>query len=197
MMLLLLSLPFIASAQSAASILDKAAAGVSKSGKISCEFTVKSRSGAVKGSFSSEGEKFRLHSPQATTWYDGKNMWTANNSTKEITLVNPSSDEVRQTNPFSYLRNYKKEYNVFYSKRKDNRRYLLLLNPRSANSEIKAVEIALNKKTLMPERFIIRDKQENVTTVTITSLSLKSNPGPEGYTCPVKAMSDYELVDLR
>lgn len=124
-------------------------------------------------------------------------MWTANPASKEITLVEPTQQEVRESNPFSYLDGYKATYNIYFSRRKDSARHLVLLNPKAKNSDIKAVEIAVNKKTYLPERFIIRDRNDRVTTIEITSLKLTGKSPDATFVCPVKQMGDYEVVDLR
>lgn len=179
-----------------AEVLSKSVAKINNAASIDCKFALSGSNGSLNGSLSAHGRKFRLTTPAGSTWYDGTNMWTANPKSKEITLVNPTESEVNESNPFAYLSSYKSQYNLFFSKRKDNGRYLVLLNPKKKNADIKAVEVAVNKKTFLPERFIIRDRNDNVTTVTVQSLSLKSS-GAGSFTCPVQSMSDYELIDLR
>lgn len=177
-------------------VLGKAVAKINKSNSVDCRFTISGSNGSLNGSLSASGRKFRMTTPMGTTWFDGSNMWTSNAKTKEITLVCPTDGEVRESNPFSYLESYKSQYRLFFSKRKDATRHLVLLNPKSARSDIKAVEVAVNKKTFMPERFIIRDRNNNVTTINIQSLSLTSAPQVT-FVCPVDKMKDYELIDLR
>lgn len=184
-------------AESAAQVLDKAVARTGVNSTVDCKFQVKSDTGSVSGALKMTGRKFKLETPHATSWFDGKNMWTANPSTKEITIVNPTSQEVRESNPMEYIHGYKADYRVYFSKRKDPARYLILLNPKAKKSEIKAIEIALNKSSLLPERIIIRDKNDKRTTVTISSMSIKSQVKDANYVCPVDKMSDFEVVDLR
>ena len=184
-------------AGSAAEVLHKTASKIRNAGKVSCMFTLEGSKGSLKGTLNSEGSKFKLATPGSTTWFDGTRMWTSNPGTKEITLVTPTAEEIRESNPFSYLDSYEKDFNVFFSKRKDSGHYLVLLNPKRENTGLKAVEVAVNKKTFLPDRFIVRDSRDNVTTINVNSLSLKSNPGPGGYVCPVESMKDYEIIDLR
>ncbi len=179
-----------------AEVLDKAVNKLNTAGTIDCKFVLSGANGNINGSLSVQGRKFRMTTPLGSSWYDGVNLWSSNPKTKEITLVNPSDAEVREANPFSYLSSYKSEFRLFFSKRKDAKRYLVLLNPKTRNSDIKAVEVAVNKQTFLPERFIIRDRNDNITTINVQSLSLKKNSG-ESFKCPVANMSDYELVDLR
>lgn len=184
-------------AQNAAEVLDKAVANITKASSVNCSFKIESADGKLNGTFKSSGKKFKLETPVSTTWYDGKDMWTSNPRSKQITLVKPDSQEINEVNPFAYLNSYKGKYKVFFSKHKDNNRYLVLLNPKNTKDEIKAVEIAINKKTYLPERFIIRDRYDKVTTLYVNSLTLTSANPPATFVCPVESMKDYEVVDLR
>lgn len=185
------------SAQTASSVMDKAVGKLKGASSVNCKFKIDGSGNSVNGTFKSSGRKFVLDTPIAKTWYDGNNMWTSNSQSKEITLVNPSQQEVNEVNPFAYMDSYKSKYTVAFSKRKDATRHLVLLNPKNKKDDIKAVEIAINKKTMLPERFIIRDKRDKVTTVYINALSLKTNNPASIFQCPVASYKDYEVVDLR
>ncbi len=184
-------------AETAGQVLNKAVTKLKNSASIECAFSVSGNRQRVSGSLLNSGSKFKLQTQVGTTWFDGHNMWTANNSSKEITLVVPTQQELRESNPFSYFDSYKSAYNVYFSRRKDNKRHLVLLNPKNKGSEIKAVEIAINKNSYLPERFIIRDRNDRVTTIEVTSLKLKAKQPASTFTCPVDRMKDYEVIDLR
>lgn len=193
----LLCLNAVAFAQSSAEILDKAISRLSKASSVNCSFAISGASGKFSGDFKSSGNKFTMSTPYGKTWYDGEKMWTSNPKTREITLVNPSSDEISEANPFAYLKGYKGKYKTGLSRRKDDNCFLVLINPKSGNENFKSVEIAVNKKTYLPERFIIRDNNDHITTVNVRSLSLKNKNAATEFICPVASMSDYELIDLR
>lgn len=184
-------------AQNASSVLDKAVEKLKGASSVNCKFKIESAGQNINGTFKSSGQKFVLETPVSKTWYDGKSMWTSNSKSKEITLVNPSQSEVNEVNPFAYMNAYKSKYIVGFSKRKDKDRYLVVLNPRNKKDDIKAVEVALNKKTMLPERFIIRDRKDNITTIYVNALSLKTTNPSSLFQCPVASLRDYELVDLR
>ena len=190
-------MPFAVFAESSQQVLDKAVAKVQNSKGVNSTFRIDASDATVTGSFKSSGAKFKLETPQATTWYDGTNMWTANQSSRQITLVRPTQGEVNEVNPFAYLSGYKGRFVTGFSKRKDENRYLVLLNPRDKKDEIKAIEVAVNKKTYLPERFIIRDRNDRVVTVYINNLNLNASNPASAFVCPVAEMKGFELVDLR
>lgn len=199
---ILLSLLFIPlstfSAETPRQVIDKAISKINGIRGIKASFNISGNEFSnVSGSFEGNKQKFKLSTPQGITWYNGTDMWTSNVRSKQITLVHPTVEEINEVNPFAYLNSYKGKYKVFFSKRKDANRYLVLLNPVNSNDNIKAVEIAINKKTYLPERFIIRYKNDKRTTVTVTSLNTNYNATDAIFVCPVNNMKDYELIDLR
>lgn len=199
LLLLVAILPFYALAEDNPSqILEKAVAKVSSAKGLKSSFNISGKAMSnMSGTFEGTGRKFKLTLPGSITWYDGKQMWTSNQSSKQITLVSPTAQEINEVNPFAYLNSYKGKYNVYFSKRKDANRYLVVLNPKNSNDAVKAVEIAINKKTMLPERFIIRDRNDNRSTISISSLSLNNAYNEAFFSCPLEKMKDYELVDLR
>lgn len=196
---LLMILPIsVSAAESASQVLDKAISNITKAKGIKASFKINGGGMSnVSGNFEGNRQKFKISVPNSITWFDGKNMWTANQSSKQITLVNPTSAEISEANPFSYLNSYKGKYKIGFSKRKEDGKYLILLNPINAKDPIKAVEIAVNAKTYLPERFIIRDRKDNRTTIYVNSLNLNYAINDGNFVCPVGKMKDYELVDLR
>ena len=197
-LLLTILLPFQwVLAETAQSVLAKVSDNLLKSSRVECNFTVKSDESQIKGTFMASGQMFKLSTPVGTTWFDGKNMWTSNKQSKQITLFEPTSEEVAEVNPFAYIGSYKGKYKIFFSKRKENNKYLILLNPINSKENIKAVEVMVDKKTLLPERFIIRDKNDRLTTIHVNSLVLGKKFNKTDFVCPQTSMKDYELVDLR
>ncbi|MDE7401954.1 MAG: outer-membrane lipoprotein carrier protein LolA [Muribaculaceae bacterium] len=177
--------------------MQTAVAKVKGSNSVSAKFTVKYAQHSTTGDFKARGKKFRLKVPGAITWYDGKYMWTLSEATGEVTLVNPGSQEIAESNPFSYLDSYVKDFNVYKSKRTDTNNHLILLNPKTKKSDVKAIEIAINKKSLLPVRFIIRDKNDAVTQIQVSELNLTSNSKESDFKFDAKSHPDYQIIDLR
>lgn len=186
-------------AESPDQVLNKTVSKIRNASDINCKFRIEGDGQKINGAFKSSGKKFILDTPAGKTWYDGESMYTTNPRTREVTVVRPTVQEVAEVNPFSYLNSYKSDYVMGFSKRKDGTRYLVVLNPKDVKKAgIKAVEVAVNKKTFLPERFIIRDTNDRITTVTVEALSLsKEGNKSETFAFPAASFKDYETVDLR
>lgn len=183
---------------SAAADLAKVASRI-RGGGISCDFTVKAPQGKFSGSLKAAGDKFKLTTTSGpATWYDGTSMWTANPSTRETTLVTPTSAEVSEANPMVLLAGYESLYNVFYSRHKAPAgRKLILLNPKKSGTGIKAVQVKVNSSTSLPEEFVIRMEDNSVSTVTVRNLRTGLKLSDAEFRYPEKDFPGYTLVDLR
>lgn len=191
-----IGVPPMASAQTPAEVLGRAAARIEGSRGISCRFTVKGGSNTLEGNLVSAGKKFCITTPGASTWYDGKTMWTVNPSTKEVTITEPTAQEVAETNPLSYLHGYNTAFRLFFSRRKEKGRHLVLLNPRKEGTGVKAVEIAIDSQTYNPVKMTIRFDDDRRSTVGISELSRKA-VSPSSFVFPAEKYRGYEMVDLR
>ncbi|MCM1369484.1 MAG: outer membrane lipoprotein carrier protein LolA [Candidatus Amulumruptor caecigallinarius] len=195
--LVLLSGAIICNAVSPEVEFKNALSKIRNSKSVSCKFRTSANGGNVSGSLEFMGKKFKLVSPIGTTWYDGHTMWTENTSTKEVTAVIPTADELIETNPVGFIDSSASDFRFFYSKRKEKDVTLILLNPKKSGSSVKAVEVALSKKTGLPVRIIVRDSNDRRVTVNVTDIKLgKALPGSY-FKCPESVMKNNEFVDLR
>ena len=83
-----------AMAQTAKSVLDKAAANI----------TVKE---GVKANFRMV---FHATTPKATVWFDGKTMWTYMKDNEEVNVSNPTEAQLQTINPYNFINLYKNGY---------------------------------------------------------------------------------------
>lgn len=185
-------------AESANQILDKTVSLLNKSTGISCSFKIStSDKNQLEGTFKSSGSKFKLETPMSTTWYDGKNMWTSNIRSKQITLINPTASELSESNPFAYLNSYSDKFKAVKIKSTSNSGTTIKLTPVNKKNNIKSIEVTINNRTYLPEKFIVRENGKKVTTITFSSVNIKASNEASIFTCPVASMKGYELVDLR
>lgn len=165
---------------------------------IAGNFRASGDQGSASGAFKFDGTRTYIESGQfGKQWFDGKTLWTLNPNTKEVTVSTPEPADVADANPLMYLNGYNSTYRLFFSKRKEAGKYLVLLNPRNKNADIKAIEVAINTKTLLPERFIVRTNDDQRSTVYVTNLNLNGKLPAGTFTFPAAKYKDYEIVDIR
>lgn len=179
-------------------VMGKVTSKIKSSKGLAGHFTGSGVNGNVAGTFRFDGKRsFMDILDMGKTWFDGKTMWILNPRNNEVTISIPTAEELRDANPILYLNGYESQYNLFFSKRKENGRYLVLLNPRKKGTGVKAIEIAINAKTFQPERIIVRNEQDQLTTVTLTNISYSRKFIDSDFTFPTAKYRGYEIIDLR
>ncbi len=186
-----------ANAQNPYDILKKAATTIEAAKGMDCTFALKANGETINGRLVSKGDKFRLSTPVSTTWFDGKQMWTLNASTKETTVTIPDASEILEVNPMAYLRNFSKDYFSAFSKKQVTGKHVVLLNPRKKGGQVKAIEIQIDKNSYLPSSFIVRSSDNSRAYLTVTGLKLNSPVAESQFTYPASQYKDYELIDLR
>ena len=107
-------------AQDAVTILDKSAQFYEQSNGIKAKFTLHTSipqqnvSESLEGIIQMKGDKFKLETPDMTTWYDGKTQWVYVERNEEVNISTPTGDELQFTNPALVLRMYKKGFSAVY-----------------------------------------------------------------------------------
>jgi outer membrane lipoprotein carrier protein lolA len=185
------------SAATASEIMNKAARKAKSAQTISGTFSVTTSGKTFNGSLKASGSKFSFLTPMASSWYNGKNMWTYNASSKETTLVTPTASEIAESNPFEYLRTYSANYNATFSNKKIAGKYVIVLLPKSKRNTIKSVEVSLNGKTLKPERFVITPRSGASTTINVKSLEYSGAVKASEFEYPKSKYPGVQIIDLR
>ena len=100
------------SAQTADRLMRGVAEKVSSSPSVELQFTINGSDGPVQGSAVLSGAYFTLSTPIVKVWYDGLTQWTMLCSTQEVSITEPTAEELMESNPFAILRSYASRYSV-------------------------------------------------------------------------------------
>ena len=94
-----------AMAQTAKSVLDKAAANITVKEGVKANFRMVGGIGNASGTILIKGKKFH-----ATVWFDGKTMWTYMKDNEEVNVSNPTEAQLQTINPYNFINLYKNGY---------------------------------------------------------------------------------------
>ena len=102
-------------AQNADQILDKAASTIENAGGVKAIFVLlmshnSNMHGSIEGEIALERDKFRLTTADAITFFDGKTQWSYLKDSDEVTVTEPTPEELQAINPYEILNLYKKGY---------------------------------------------------------------------------------------
>jgi len=115
------------------------------------------------------GDKFRLEMFGLEAAYDGKTMYMYSGDTDELTLSNPTENELLEANPFLYVKALVKECNITERKTSDDKQTIITLTPKDQSIGINRFTLRVRNADLIPLQVEIKEGKK------ISSLKL-TNP---------------------
>jgi outer membrane lipoprotein-sorting protein len=76
------------------------------------------------------GKKFHLNTPEVKAWFDGKTQWAYFAENNEVSITNPSAEELAETNPAMIISALKNKSTISFAKQKSNNVHIILLSPK-------------------------------------------------------------------
>lgn len=184
---------FTANAQSAKSVLDKAAASVTVASGVKANFRMTTTTGNTSGTIAIKGKKFYATTPQAKIWFDGKTQWTYLKNNDEVNVSNPTEAQLQAINPYNFINLYKKGYDCTLNK--SGKDYVVHLTSNTGNKNIRELFVTINKTTYQPTQVkLLRDKKWTI--FDITELK-KQSIADSQFRFNAKDFPQAEIIDLR
>ena len=182
--------PLNASAQTAKSVLDKAAATVTMKDGVKADFKM---TGSMGSTIIIKGKKFHATTPQASIWFDGKTQWTYVKDNDEVNIVNPTEAQLQTINPYNFLNLYKKGYDATLNSNGNS--HVVHLTASSASNKIKELFITIDKKTYHPTQ--VKLLQGKKWTIFDVSNLKKQSANDAMFRFNAKDFPHAEIIDLR
>ena len=187
----------VALAQTPQAMLDKCVAAINTQGGVTANYSITTGQGTSKGALSMQGNKFRIISPEAKCWYDGKTQWSWSPVTSEVNITAPTADELQMTNPIAAVQHFKANFNMKRAKAKTAKTYAIKLTPKKKKDNIKTLWLYFDENTslLRTARFEMSDK--SVYIIKITDYKHKSLPASTFTFDKSQVPAGTQVVDLR
>jgi outer membrane lipoprotein-sorting protein len=183
----------VVTAQTAKTVLDKAAAHITVKEGVKANFKMQGGIGNTSGSILIKGKKFHATTPQAIVWFDGKTMWTYMKKNEEVNVSNPTEAQLQAINPYNFINLYKNGYNSTLNNTGNS--YVVHLTTTAKNRKIKELFITIDKKSYHPTQVKLL-QGKNWTIFDITDLS-KSKVSDSQFRFNAKDFPKAEVIDLR
>lgn len=124
-----------------------------------------------RGQVLMKGNKFHLTMGENEVYYDGTTQWVYSEENNELTISNPTSDDLAGTNPLLILKQFKRTCTLqFYDKESYKEGYVIVFYPKEEHSEIRKLIVTLRKDTTLPVKLVLEASRGNVTTLVLTNL---------------------------
>lgn len=165
---------------------------------ISANYTVISENSQKEtGIIKVQKEKFNITNPTVTIWYDGKTEWDYNINNNEVTVTNPSAEDISMINPYYLLSNYNNLFTSTLNKSKIAGTHCISLIPKSKNSSIQKAILYLRNKDLQPVRIDLTLDNKQTLTIVITNYKSNQNFNNSTFTFSKEKYPNVEIIDLR
>lgn len=102
------------------------------------------------GEITMQGNKFRLEMMDIEAAYDGKTMYMYSGETDELTLSNPTEQELLEANPFLYAKALIPVCNITERASADGKETIVTLTPKDQTIGINRFTLRLRNSDLMP-----------------------------------------------
>lgn len=99
----------------------------------------------VSGTFVLKGNQFYLEMDEVQVWFDGKTQWAFMKESNEVSITEPSEEELAAINPVSILSAYKKASTIQFGKVKNEKNHIIVMTPKSKEATFIKVEVQLVK----------------------------------------------------
>ena len=180
-------------AQTAKSVLDKAAAHITVKEGVKAGFKMKGGIGNANGTIYIKGKKFHATTPKATVWFDGKTMWTYLKANDEVNISNPTEAQLQAINPYNFINIYKKGFKL--SSKTVGNSYEVHLKPTDKSRKIQEMYIIVDKNTYHPTH--VKMLRKDKWSVIIISQLKASNLSDAMFQFNAKDFPQAEIIDLR
>ena len=141
-----------------------------------------------------QGNKFRLEMMDIEAAYDGKTMYMYSGQTDELTLSNPTEQELLEANPFLYAKALVPVCNVTERTTQDGLQTIVTLTPKDQSIGINRFVLKLRKSDLMPLSVEIKEGKK---TSTLKLKEPKFVPTNSEYIFVLKPSKNTYVNDMR
>ena len=190
-----LAAPFPAHAvETASQIIAKCAAKVSAAPSLKLKFTLQYGDKSSPCDITVAKQKYRLSSPEMEVWYDGNTQWTYAVAQRELSITEPTADELLECNPFAILNHYAK---VYTCRRLSGNGNDIELTAKSSASTVRKAVVTVDPKTYMPQKLVVTLSNGRTFSAVVGTVTTGKNLPASYFTYDKAKYPASETVDLR
>ncbi len=184
-----------AATPTAADILAKAQKEIKNSAALRGTFSLAFDGRRTDGEIMLSGNRFRISTPEMTTWFDGKTQWSLSNAANEVNISEPTPGELEQINPFAIVESMRKE---FKARRLESPAGAekIELTP-TVKSDYSKVVLTLDSSTSLPREIVVTTSDGSVTTIRLQHLEKIKAPAITEFRFDPKEYPLADIIDLR
>lgn len=104
-----------------------------------------------QGKFIIKNDRFVFDTDEVKVVFDGKDQWSYMASTNEVSITEPTEDEINQVNPLAVISSYRKNSIIIFSRTEQSAQNdIIVMIPTIPGAEYKTIDIQINKTSANP-----------------------------------------------
>lgn len=152
----------------------------------------------MNGTFLMQGNKFVLNTNDMNVYFDGKTQWSYMPDVNEVSITNPTEQELAETNPLALLQAYKSKSIIRFSPQKNSKiTHSVEMTPKTKDSDFQKVVVVVNKSNNYPQSIQLIDKKGMISTLVLSQFKTGIKTNNNSFVFITKNYKDIEINDLR
>lgn len=184
-------------APTASQIMDKVVKALNDAPSLAVRMSIlNGNTGSYEANLLMSGQNFKYTVGGLTVYFDGLTQWTVDNEAKEVSVTEPTADEIAETNPLAFVNNYSKNYKVNYVS-ESNGTYTVRLTALKKSSYVRSAQVVVSGTTWLPTHITAQLSSGQTLTVRITSAVTGKALAKGDFKFDAKKSPGLEVIDLR
>lgn len=178
---------------------NKAIAAYKAAKGIAVHYSMTGAMGSSSGQIVMQGNKFCITASNMICWYNGKTQWSYSTMSNEVSIMEPTANELQVVNPFAVVSNFQSAYTATLMKSSSASATVIQLKPKNARSaQFSEVVLTLNKSTNLPSKIVATMKDKSKITITLSKYQTGANFPASTFVYNKKFVpAGTQVVDLR
>ena len=146
------------------------------------------------------GDRFKLNSNEMAVWYDVTTQWTYITANNEVSITEPTPEELAEINPLLILGTLRQHYSASNVKTTGNDTQALELKPTvnvDGQLPISKILISYDKSDYSPQKLTVEFSSGNTLELQIKSITKGINYPHSTFVFNKKQLPKAEIIDLR
>lgn len=174
-------------------LLDQTTEIYQNAGGVSIHFT-----GSQNGKLLLDGNRFYLECGGVKSWFDGRTQWSYVSQNDEVTVSNPTEEELQTINPYTWISMYKQSFNYRYAGQKTLKGKSgeeIILTPQK-KQDIKQITLLIGKDHV-PQYICIENRQGDKQEIIVQSYRSNQSYNDQIFRFNKQQYPNAEIIDMR
>lgn len=152
---------------------------------------------SVSGNILLKSNLFHLNMGDILVWFNGITQWTLIKKNNEVSIIEPTEQELAEVNPVAILSAMRAKSNVRFSKTKTEQFYIIELLPKHKNTDIQFAEIRIQKTNNQLASMKMIQNNGNTSTIVLSNYKTGIKTTPANFQFDKTKYPKVGINDLR